>query len=238
MLRRSAVWAVLVLTLTVSSAIGAPYQPQSKDNEAALDRVLRQMDSAGKKFVSFAAHFTLKRYTAVLKEFDIPDSGDFIYARAKDGSALLRQEVTQPGHRILTIKNSTLIIFQPKIKQAQVVNLGKNKDKAEFLAIGIGQSPAKLRDTFTIRYQGEESVNGSPCSALVLTPKNPAGAAYFSSITLWIKKATGVPIRQKLQEPSGDYELVDFTDEKLNTKVPDSKFEQKIPSGTEIQRLQ
>ena len=128
--------------------------------------------------------------------------------------------------------------YQPVIKQAQIYNLGKNKDKAEYLALGLGQAPAKLQETFDIAIQGTESVAGSPCSVLVLKPKNPSAAALFSSITLWIKTATGVPIQQKLQEPSGDYTLVNFSNEKLNITIPASTFEQKLPSGVDIQRIQ
>ncbi len=205
---------------------------------SSLDHVLHQMEAVGKTFVSFKAHFTQKKYTAVLKEFDAPESGEFYYARSKDGSALLRQEVTKPGHRILTIKGGTAVVFQPNIKQASVANLGKNRDKAEYLALGLGQSPGKLRETFDIKYQGVENVSGTPCSLLLLKPRNPAAAAYFASISLWIKKSNGVPIQQKLEEPNGNYLLVEFSGEKLNTSLPASLFEQQLPKGVEVIKLQ
>lgn len=206
--------------------------------DAGLDQVLRQMESVGTTFVNFKAHFTQEKYTAVLKEFDVPDSGEFYYARAKDGSAMLRQEVTKPGRRILTIKGGTAIFFQPKFNQANVVNLGKNKDKAEYMALGLGQSPGKLRENFEITYQGIENVSGAPCSVLILKPRNPSVAALFSAITLWIKKTSGVPVRQKLQDPNGDYVLVNFTEEKLNAAIPASLFEQQLPKGVEIIKVQ
>jgi outer membrane lipoprotein-sorting protein len=56
-----------------------------------------------------------------------------------------------------------------------------------------------------------------------------------SAITLWIKKPTGVPIQEKLEEPYGDYTLSQFSAEKLNQKIPDSKFDQKLPPGVEKQ---
>lgn len=223
------------LMLVVLAAVGSHAQTAG---DAGLDQVLHQMELVGKTFVNFKAHFTQKKYTAVLKEFDVPDCGDFYYARAKDGSALLRQEITKPGRRILTIKGGTAIIYQPGINQASVANLGKDKDKAEYLALGLGQSPGKLRESFDIKYQGIENVAGVPCSVLILKPRNPSAAAYFAVITLWIKKSTGVPIQQKLQEPNGDYLLVDFTEEKLNTPISASVFEQQLPRGVEILKLQ
>jgi outer membrane lipoprotein-sorting protein len=210
-----------------------PSTPQKKDE--GLDQVLKQLEATGKTFQSFSANFVQKKYTAVLKEFDAPESGIFLYARAKDGSALLRQEVTSPAPRILTIKGGVATIYQSKLKQAQVINLGKNKDKVEYLALGLGQSPAKLQETFDLKYVGIENVNGIPCSVLNLKPKSASAGAFFSSITLWIKKSNGVPIQQQLQEPNGDYLLVVFSDEKLNPKIPENRFEQKLPADTEKQ---
>ena len=231
----AALWCVMIVILALTAT---DVYSQTKE-DAALNQVLKQMEGVGKTFHSFKAHISKKHYTAVLKEFDTPETGEFYYERAKDGSALLRQEISSPGPSILTIKGGIAMFYQPVLKQAQIYNLGKNKDKAEYLALGLGQSPGKLQETFDLKYQGTETVAGFPCSVLVLKPKNPSAAAYASSITLWIKKSTGVPIQQKLQEPSGgDYLFVSFTDEKLNIQIPPSKFVQKLPSGVEIQKIQ
>lgn len=206
--------------------------------DAGLQQALTHMNSVSKSFRSFSARFSQKKYTAVLKEFGIPDTGEFCFARAKDGSVLLRQDVTSPGRAILTVKGDEAVYYQPEIKLAQIASLGKYKNLAEFLALGIGQSPAKLQDTFDITYHGSESINGAPCSVLVLKPRAANVAARFSSITLWLKKSNGLSVQNKLQEPNGDYVLLTFSDEKLNVKVPASKFEQKLPGGVDKQRVQ
>lgn len=226
----------LLLTICLALFVGV-LRPQQGKDKAALDQVLAQMEALGKTFQSFQAQFSQKKYTAVLQEFDAPESGEFLYARSKDGSALLRQEITNPAPRVLTIKGGVATLYQPRLNQAQIVNLGQNKDKAEYLALGIGQTPRKLRETFDIEYKGTESVAGGPCSILTLKPKSAAAAAYFSSTTLWIKKSSGVPIQQRLQEPNGDYLLVTFSGEKINSRIPDWKFEQRLPAGVEIQRI-
>lgn len=210
---------------------------QAKSFQAALDQVLERMGAIGKDFRSFRASFTQRNYIAVLKEFENSESGIFLYARAKDGSALLRQEFKAPGHKILTIKGGTATVYQPSLNQASILNLGKNKDKAEFLALGIGQSPAKLRETFAIEYQGEDKVDGAACSVLLLKPKSSAVAAFFPVITLWISIANSLPMQQKLQEPNGNYLLNKFASVKLNPKVSDSDFEQKLPRGVDIQQI-
>jgi outer membrane lipoprotein-sorting protein len=218
--------SVLVLCISAGAFQGDP----------ELQKVFSQMDATAKNFRNFTASFTQKKYTAVLQEFDTPAKGDFYYARAKDGSALLRKEELSPGKSVLTIKNGVATFYQTSIKQAQIYNLGKNKDKAEYLAIGISQSPARLQENFNVAYQGSETVNGKPCSILLLKPKNPKEAAYFSSITVWFSKSDGIPLRNKMLEPNGDYLLIDFFNEKLNTNVPSSKFDQNLPTGVEIQK--
>ena len=228
----------MLMCLLLLSMLRSPVALSQIRDEAALSQVLAQMEATGKTFKTFQASFTQKKYTVVLKEFDTPESGIFMYARAKDGSALLRQEVTKPGLRILTIKGGQATIYQPTLNQAQIVGLGKNKDKAEYLALGLGQSPSRLRETFELSYHGVENVSGAPCSILVLKPRSSAAAAYFSSITLWIKKSNGVPVQQKLQEPNGDYLLVLFANEKLNAAIPAARFEQKLPAGVDIMRIQ
>jgi outer membrane lipoprotein-sorting protein len=117
------------------------------------------------------------------------------------------------------------------------INLGANKDKAEYLALGLGQSPAKLRETFDIEYLGEEAVDGVPCSILRLKPKSRGASALYSSITIWVGKSDSLPVQQKLQEPGGDYTLNKFSAEKLNSSIAESEFEQKLPKDVAIQQI-
>lgn len=217
--------------------VPAAVPPAQAQENPELKKVFAQMEKVGKGFRSFTAKIAKKKYTAILKEFDETETGEFYYGRAADGSALIREDIAAPVRRILTIKGETATVFWPNSRQAKVLNLGKNKDKAEYLAIGIGQSPAKLQENYDITYQGSESVDGSPCSVLLLRPKDQRTAAIYSLITMWVEKSTGITTQYKLQEPNNDYLLVNFTDEKLNVRIPDSKFEQKIPSGVEIQRF-
>jgi outer membrane lipoprotein-sorting protein len=209
---------------------------QAKDSPE-IQKVFRQMELAGKGFRGFTAKISERKYTAILKEFGSTETGEFYLARAKDGSTMMRREISSPGRIILTIKGSELTVYRPAVKEAQVANLGKNKDKAEFLALGIGQPPSELQKSFDISYQGVESVGNAPCSVLVLKPKDAKTAAFYSTIVMWVRPS-GIPVQYKLQEPNGDYLLVTFSAEKLNVSIPDSKFDQKLPSGVQPLRLQ
>jgi outer membrane lipoprotein-sorting protein len=209
----------------------------SGKDDTELQRIFQRMDAAGKTFRSFTAQFTQIKYTKILKDFSTPEAGTFCYTRAKDGSALVRQETASPGKKILTVKGDKAVFCQPDIKQCQIISLGNYKNLTGYLAIGIGQSAAKLEKDFDISYQGSEPVNGEPCSMLLLKPRSDKVKAHVLEITLWIKKSNGILVQNKLLEPTGDYTLLTFSNEKLNVPIPDAMFEQKIPKDFDKQTI-
>jgi outer membrane lipoprotein-sorting protein len=219
----------MMLLISVSVCLG-----EDGDQSEKLESVLKRMGKASGIFESFAADITTKKYTAILEEFDPPERGKFLYKRDDDGSALIRWEITDPAEKITTIQNDEVLIYQPKIKSANRFKLGKNKDKAEYLALGLGQSPSDLEQAYIISYKGNEIVDGVTCSVLELKPKDPKVASVFSVITVWIRDDTGVSTQLKLAEPFQDYLLVNFSNEILNKKVNDSIFKQKLPGDVEV----
>ena len=221
--------ALLFTTLSFSFNSWA----QNKENPE-LAKALARMDAASEKFSSFEAKSTRKRYLALLKEFESPETCEFYYVLDKNRAVLMRHEVIKPGVRIMTIKEDTVTLYTPASKQAQIYNLGKRKNLVEYLATGLGQSSAKLREQFEISYDGTEEIGGASCSILTLVPKDKSVAASLKSLTMWLKESTGTPAQYKFLEPTGDYMLETFSGEKLNGKIPSDKFEQKFPNGTEI----
>lgn len=200
--------------------------------DGELKSVLARMEQASGNFESFIADTEMKKYSVMFEEFETTENGIFYYKRADDGSALIRWEI--PGKRILTIHDEEALAYQPRIKSAQRYNLGENKDKAEYLALGIGQSPKDLEETFHISYLGKEKVRDEDCSILEFRPKDVKTANMYTSIIIWVKDSTSVSARMKLLEPTEDYLLVEFSNEKLNEKIDKSKFRQKLPKDVDI----
>lgn len=209
-----------------------------ENEEAELQQALAKMDEIAKDFKTYSAEFSQKKYTAILEEFDIPETGKFYYSLARDGSVLMRHQIVNPGDRILTIKDGEAIIYNRSINQAQLYTLGERQELAEYLTLGIGQSSAKLREKFNISYDGSESINGDPCTVLVLKPKDPKAARYLTSISIWLKKSSGTPAQYKFLEPREDYLLETFSSERINEKIDNSMFEQEFSEGVEKFRLQ
>jgi len=224
-----------ILLLTIFS-ISFDSRAQNKENPE-LTKTLALMDAVSEKFSSFEAKFTQKQYIALLKRFESQETGEFYYALDKNRDVLMRHEVLTPGVLITTIKGGAATRYQPAAKQAQTYNLGNRKNLVEYLATGLGQQSARLREQFDIGYDGTEDVNGEPCSVLTLVPKDKSAAASVKSITIWIKKSTGTPAQYKFLEPTNNYLLETFSGEKLNGKIPADKFEQKLPGGTETIKM-
>ena len=232
LLRKIPVFAALLLMMLFFQ----PDSPAQEKENPELAKTLSRIDAVSEKFSSFEAKFTQKNYIALLKEFETPETGEFYYAIDKNNDVQLRHEILKPGVRIFTIKGDAATIYQPATKQAQIYNLGARKNLVEYLATGLGQSSAKLREQFEINYDGTEDVGGNPCSVLTLIPKDKSVASSLKSITIWFKQSTGTPAQYKFLEPTNNYMLETFSDEKLNGKIPADKFEQKLPNGTEIIR--
>ena len=209
---------------------------QNKENPE-LTKTLAQMDAVSANFSSFEAKFTQKQYVALLREYETPETGEFHYTMDKNRAVAMRHEILTPGVRITTIKGDSATVYQPAIRQAQIYSLGNRRNLVEYLATGLGQSSDKLREQFDISYEGTEAVGDEPCSILALVPKDKSAAASVKSITIWIKRSTGTPAQYKFLEPTNNYMLKTFSGEKLNGKIPADMFEQKLPSGTEILRL-
>jgi outer membrane lipoprotein-sorting protein len=221
--------SILVIALSI------PGFCEQKKEDAELQRVLNGMDSVAKDFRTFTARFSQRKYTAILKEFDTPDeSGEFLYSRAKDGTVLMRHEILSPGRRITTVKGNKGVIYRPDIKEAQMVEREKLQDYVEYFALGIGQYSSKLREKFKLSYVGSDSINKAPCAVLLMVPKDPKVG--LDSITVWLKEASWTPAQYKFLEPSKDYILITFSDEKINPRIPSSKFEQNLP-GVEIHKF-
>jgi outer membrane lipoprotein-sorting protein len=223
----------LCSVLLMISVLGESGNAFQSKEDPEIQKTLNKVDEISRTFSSFSAKLVQKHYTALLKEFDTPESGEFFYTLAKDKSVKMRHEVITPSKQITTINGASVIVYKPNLKQASEYNLGKSKNIVEYLATGLGQSSSKLREQFYITYQGADTIQGAACSVLVFVPKNASAAASVKSITIWFKKASGSPVQYKFLDPTGDYHLETFSEEKLNEKIPESKFEQKLARDVE-----
>jgi outer membrane lipoprotein-sorting protein len=210
-------------------------QPATKDGNSktgSLDQVLHSMDENAAKFHSAQADFTWTPYNAVIGDNEAPDKGR-IYFRRQGNEIDMAAIIQPPDDRQIIFSGGKVQVFQPKTKILDVYDTSAHKDEAEtFLVLGFGSSGQDLRKSFDIKYLGDEKIGNVQTAKLELTPLSDKIKKTFPQIDLWIDPQRGVSLRQKLLQTGGDYRMADYSNIRLNDKVPDSAFKIKSSGPT------
>jgi len=200
-------------------------------NNAGLDRVLAQMDTAAKNFRSTEASFVWDQYQKVIDETDTQKGK--IYFRRQDNETQMAADLAEPDKKYILYSSGKVQVYQPKIDQVTEYNPGKSRSDLEsFLVLGFGGSGQDLLKSYDVKYAGTETVMGTAAAKLELVPKSPKLRNNIARIILWIDPARGVSVQQQFFEPSGDYRLAKYSEIQLNQKLPDGAFKLKTTGKT------
>jgi outer membrane lipoprotein-sorting protein len=194
-------------------------------------RVLASIDQAGKRLTDLTADIKQTKVTLVVNDTST-ETGKLFLKRLKNGNRT-KLEYEKPEVKTLLIDKGKVLIYEPKIKRLQEIDLGKNRAQAEFLLTGVGQSSANLTNTYDVKFLKEEIINSVKTSLLELKPKSGKVSAMFTQIWLWIDPATGLPIQTRLTESSGDYLTFQLENIKINPKLSDKTFKLDVPSDVQ-----
>jgi outer membrane lipoprotein-sorting protein len=224
---RARVSAILLLTLFGGQVAKA-------QSNAPLEKVLDQMDTAGKSFSTAQASFVWDQYTFVVKVTDTQEGN--IYFRRAGNDTQMAVDITAPYPKYVVLTGGKLQLYEPKIDQVTVYNLQKNQSEFEsFLVLGFGGGGHSMLKSFEVSYLGTEKVDGIEASKLDLVPKTPKVQQMFPHIVLWIDPARGISVRQQLFQGGGDYRLAIYSDIRLHQKIADSVFKLKTDAKTKVQ---
>lgn len=195
-----------------------------------LDSVLARMDASAAEFRALSAKLKKTTYTAVLNESS-SESGTIRVRRlsAKDLRMLIN--FAEPDAKNVAYANKKWQIFYPKINTVQEYDFGKQSalvDQA--LLLGFGTASADLKRGYSLKYLGEDTVDGKKTSHLELVPKSSEAREHFTKVELWISEA-GHPVQQKVVQPSKDYYLVTYSEIHLNPKLDDESLKLRLPKG-------
>ena len=210
-------------------------QPAAKNSapkQGSLDQVLHSMDENAAKFRSAQADFTWTPYNAVIGDNESPDKGR-IYFRREGNEIQMAAMIQPPDDRQIIFTGGKVQVFQPKTKVVDVWDTTSHKDEAEtFLVLGFGSSGQELRKSFDVKYIGDEKIGNVQTAKLELRPLSEKIKKTFPEIDLWVDPQRGISLRQKLLQTGGDYRLSDYSNVRLNEKVPDSAFKIKSSGAT------
>src|ERR1700683_4101352 len=158
----------LIAVLCGSLHIPLPHKP---DDTGGLEAVLKKMDAAAAGFHSAQADFEWDQYQKVVDETDVQKGT--IYFRRSGQQIEMMAHVKDPDQKYVLYKDGKLQVYQPKIEQLIVHDLGNNRgDLAPYLVSGSGGSGQDLTKTFDVTYDGDETVGGIAAGRLVLVPKS------------------------------------------------------------------
>ena len=197
----------------------------------SLQDVLHSMDENAGKFRSAQADFAWTPYNSVIDEKETPDKGR-IYFRKSGKEIQMAALINPPDNRQIVFTGGKVQVYQPKTKIVDVYDASAHRDEVEsFLVLGFGSSGDDLRKSFEIKYLGDEKIGPVQTAHLQLTPLAEKVKKSFPRIDLWIDPQRGLSLRQQLFQTGGDYRLADYTNIRVDERVPDGAFKIK-PSGS------
>jgi len=219
---RHAVLSVFVVAAVASFAIA---------QDAALDHVLTQMDSAARDFHSLQASFVWNQFTKVVNDTDT--SNGSVYFQREGNGIRMSADIAEPAPKTVLFADGEVKMYEPRVDRVTLYKTGKNRAEVEsFLVLGFGGRGHDLLKSYDVKYIGAETVDGVATDQLQLTPKSEKARGQFSQILLWIDGKTGVSVQQKLLQPSGDYRLAKYSKIVINQKLPDGVFKLKTTPKT------
>ncbi len=237
----------LFAILAIGVACILPTAAQPAPGEPNLQSVLKKMDDVAATFHSAQASFEWDTYEKVIDEIDDYETGT-IYYRRTGKDIEMKAEVKKAGSSPLKLKdeaksvlftNGVIRMYEPKIDQLKVCDLGKNKSDFEsYLVLGFGGSGQDLQKSFDVTYIGAETIGGVATAKLQLIPKSEKVRNSYNKIFLWIDLDKGISVQQQFFSPQGDYRLSKYTDVQVNgKKIPDDVFKIKTTSKTQTTPL-
>jgi len=195
-----------------------------------LPEVLARMDRAAADFHSLSAHMNRVQFTAVLSESS-EMNGEVRLRRTKGGTQGI-VDFEQPEQRTVFIDGKSVQIYYPKAKSVEIYDARKYASNMDqILLLGFGTSSAELKKSYDVKDGGAQKINGVDTTRIELTPRSDEMKQLITRIELWIPDGGSNPIRAKFSEPSKNYELVNYSDIKVNPPLADAAFAWKLPGN-------
>ena len=189
-----------------------------------LDSILKKMDKRQRGMKDLKASFTQEKILELLEE-KLISQGKMKYTKPDRMS----WEYFEPDPLLMIIKGKRMWLYYPDMKVAEKYDLERAGETLG-LFVGFGKSVEYLKKNYQIRLPKEKR----DFYRLELIPKKEEELRYLSKIVLWIDPQEYWPVKTKIFEPNGDTTLIEFRNIEINTKIPDSEFEFKVPKGVEV----
>lgn len=196
-----------------------------------LESALALLDRSSSGFRGMVAQVKKISHTHVIQD-DSEESGRITLFRQGPKDLRMLVEFQQPDPRAVAFANRKVQIYYPKISTVQEYDLGKQGALVDqFLLLGFGTPGQELRKRYDVKYAGADSAAGVKTQRLELVPKSQEARQHVRLIEMWISDADGIPVQQKVHQPSKDYVLITYTAVQLNPQLTADSVKLKLPKG-------
>jgi outer membrane lipoprotein-sorting protein len=190
----------------------------------SLQDVLERMDQGARGFKGMTADLKRVTHTAVLND-DSEETGTIRLKRSSARDVKIRIDFISPDQSTVVFRGQKVEKYFPKIKTIQVYDLGKERQLVDqFLLLGFGTSGKDLASSYEIKFLGSDRANGQSAWHLELIPKSLKAREHLKKVDLWISAASGQPVQQTFHEPSGDYNLIAYSNVQPDASISDQAF--------------
>lgn len=208
-----AFWILMATTLA--------HTPPASSAETLLSRMRARQTELG----SLRARLEQTKSYPQLGLEDPPERGHLYLVRSGKSSKV-RVEIESPDARILTVKDGSYLLYQPRIRQAVSGKVSAVSKKGLFSGVLMGSPDAldELEKSYQVRELDGHRLEFSA---------RPGAEVYCRRIELWVDKRLLLPIRQTCEETNRS--VITFSLSELETNVPlNAKlFEIELPPGVE-----
>lgn len=196
-----------------------------------LNDVLGRMDESAASFHGLVARLERVEHTAVIND-DYKSAGELRLRRTGPKNIQVVVRYSKPDPKDWALEGNTFQMYYPKRNAVEIYDLGRQSSLIDqFLLLGFGTSGKELAKNYVVKLAGEETVDGKATYKLHLVPKSKDAQKYLAAVDLWYSDEAGYPVRQKFYQPSGDYQVVGYSDVRVNPALTDADIKLKLPGN-------
>ena len=197
------------------------------------ERVLEKMGQSNLRLQDLQADFVQTKVMALFDE-KIISRGKF-YFRNPDKLVL---DTTEPDHQQLIINYNRVWLHYPDLKQVHELSLNQSKG-LNALFVGFGGAVKDIHDQFNVTLSDSGNLeNGTDFYVLSLEPITGTPAASpalgLARVLLTVTGRKWYPVRTEIVQKNGDRTILEYSNQKDNLKLSESRFTFKAPEGTQV----
>lgn len=188
-----------------------------------LAEILSRITDAGKHLKTLSANLEYTKVTVLVNDKST-ESGQLFFHESKNREILIN--IQKPDPKIILFKKNRAEIYMPKINQIQEYDLAQHAGLIQhFFLLGFGKETEELKKEYSLKFAGEENLDGDATALLELIPRKESIASQVTQVQLWVSEESWLPVQQKFFEPGGDYLIARYTAVKVNRQIPSSVFQ-------------